>query len=171
MIDANDLPLVRQALAPAQLDEQHQPTSGNVAARRPLLIANYAVQKLYRYGYNVQMTFEMKPIVWIGSSKKDLLALPEPVVDVFGYGLHLAQVGGKHPDAKPLGGFGSAGILELVEDWRGDTYRAVYTVRFKSAIYVLHVFQKKSKHGVATPKADMELIRERLKLAEAKAKE
>ena len=93
------------------------------------------------------------------------------MIDVFGYGLHLAQVGRKHPDAKPLSGFGSAGVLELVEDWRGDTYRAVYTVRFKSAIFVLHVFQKKSKQGVATPKADKELIRERLKLAEAKAKE
>ena len=80
-------------------------------------------------------------------------------------------MGLKHPDAKPLRGFGSAGVLEIVEDWRGDTYRAVYTVRIKSAIYVLHVFQKKSRRGVATPKADLELIRERLKTAEAMAKE
>lgn len=113
----------------------------------------------------------MKPLIWMGSSKKDLLALPEEVVDVFGYGLHLAQIGLKHPDAEPLSGFGSAGVLEIVEDWRGDTYRAVYTVRIKSAIYVLHVFQKKSKQGIATPKADMQLIRERLKMAEAMAKE
>jgi phage-related protein len=77
----------------------------------------------------------------------------------------------KHPDAKPLSGFGSAGVLEIVEDWRGDTYRAVYTVRIKSAIYVLHVFQKKSKQGIATPTADLELIRERLKMAEAMARE
>ena len=112
-----------------------------------------------------------KPLIWIGSSKKDLLALPDEVVDVFGYGLHLAQMGLKHPGAKPLSGFGSAGVLEIVEDWRGDTYRAVYTVRIKSAIYVLHVFQKKSKRGMATPKADMELIRKRLKMAEAMAGE
>ncbi len=107
----------------------------------------------------------------MGSSKKDLLALPNEVVDVFGYGLHLAQMGLKHPDAKPLSGFGSAGVLEIVEDWRGDTYRAVYTVRIRSAIYVLHVFQKKSRQGVATPKGDVQLIRERLKMAEAMARE
>ncbi len=113
------------------------------------------------------MTPAIKPLIWVGSSKKDLLALPDEVVDVFGYGLHLAQLGLRHPDAKPLSGFGSAGVLEIVEDWRGDTYRAVYTVRIKSAVYVLHVFQKKSTRGIATPKADMELIRERLKTAES----
>lgn len=117
------------------------------------------------------MPSAIKPLIWMGSSKKDLLALPDEVVDVFGYGLHLAQMGLKHPDAKPLSGFGSAGVLEIVEDWRGDTYRAVYTVRIKSAIYVLHVFQKKSRRGMATPKADMELIRERLKSVEAMTKE
>jgi phage-related protein len=117
------------------------------------------------------MTPAMKPLIWIGSSKKDLLMLPDEVVDVFGYGLHLAQMGLKHPDAKPLSGFGSAGVLEIVEDWRGDAYRAVYTVRIKGAIYVLHVFQKKSRRGAATPNVDMELIRERLKKAEAMAKE
>jgi phage-related protein len=117
------------------------------------------------------MTSAIKPLIWIGSSKKDLLALPDEVVDVFGYGLHLAQIGLKHPDAKPLSGFGSAGVLEIVEDWRGDTYRTVYTVRIKSAIYVLHVFQNKSRHGIATPRADVELIRERLRKAEAMARE
>ena len=117
------------------------------------------------------MTAASKPLIWVGSSKKVLLALPDEVVDVFGYGLHLAQIGLKHPDAKPLSGFGSAGVLEIVEAWRGDTYRAVYTVRIKSAIYVLHVFQKKSRHGITTPKVDMDLIRERLKTAEAMAKE
>jgi phage-related protein len=117
------------------------------------------------------MTSAIKPLIWIGSSKKDLLALPDEVVDVFGYGLHLAQIGLKHPDAKPLSGFGSAGVLEIVEDWRGDTYRTVYTVRIKSAVYVLHVFQKKSRHGIATPRADVELIRERLRKAEAMARE
>ena len=117
------------------------------------------------------MTPAIKPLIWVGSSKKDLLAQPGEVVDVFGYGLHLAQIGLKHPDAKPLSGFGSAGVLEIVEDWRGETYRAVYTVRIKSAVYVLHVFQKKSRHGTATPRADVELIRERLKKAEAMARE
>jgi phage-related protein len=75
-----------------------------------------------------------------------------------------------HPDAKPLKGFGSAGIVEIVEDWRGDSYRAVYTVRFEQAVYVLHCFQKKSKHGIETPKQEMDLIRERLKQAELQAK-
>ncbi len=107
-----------------------------------------------------------KPVVWIGSTKANLKSLPEAVQDVFGYALYLAQVGKKHPDAKPLRGFGGASVLEVVEDWRSDTYRAVYTVRFAEAVYVLHVFQKKSKQGIATPKSDLELIRERLKRAE-----
>lgn len=117
------------------------------------------------------MADSLKPLQWVGSSKKDLLALPEPVVDVFGYGLHLAQSGLKHPAAKPLAGFGSAGVLEIVDDWRSNTYRAVYTVRLKGTVYVLHVFQKKSKQGIETPKADLYLIRARLKIAEAMAKE
>ncbi len=114
---------------------------------------------------------ELKPLHWVGSSKKDLLALPEEVVDVFGYALYLAQVGEKHEQAKPLKGFGSASVLEVVEDWQGDTYRAVYTVRLASRVFVLHVFQKKSKRSRATPKADMDLIRQRLKAAEHIAKE
>jgi phage-related protein len=85
---------------------------------------------------------------------------------VFGYALHAAQLGETPPEAKPLKGFGGAGVLELVEDHRGDTYRAVYTVRFATRIYVLHVFQKKSKRGIATPQRDIELIRARLKWAE-----
>jgi phage-related protein len=113
----------------------------------------------------------LKPLVWISSAKKDLLALPADVVDVFGYALHLAQTGKKHGQAKPLTGFGSAGVLEVVEDWRGNTYRAVYTVRFTAAVFVLHVFQKKSTRGIATPKQDLDLIKERLKLAEQIAKE
>ena len=107
----------------------------------------------------------IKPIEWIGSSKKDLLAMPEPVIDLIGYALHLAQVGLKHSQAKVLKGFGSAGVLEVVEDDDGNAYRAVYTVRFKNAVYVLHCFQKKSHKGIETPKADMELIEKRLKLA------
>ena len=113
----------------------------------------------------------LKPLHWLGSSRRDLQALPEEVVDVFGYALYLAQIGKKHDQAKPLKGFGSAGVLEVVEDWEGNTYRAVYTVRFAARVFVLHIFQKKSKRGGATAKVDMDLIRERLKVAEQIAKE
>ncbi len=113
----------------------------------------------------------LKPLYWVGSSKRDLQALPGPVVDFFGYTLYLAQAGKKHDQAKPQRGFGSAGVLEVVEDWDRSTYRAVYTVQFKDTVFVLHVFQKKSKRGAATPKADIDLIRERLKVAEQIAKE
>ena len=91
--------------------------------------------------------------------------MPDEVQDTFGYALHLAQISGKSESAKPLKGFGSAGVLEVVEDFDGDTYRAVYTVRFATAVYVLHCFQKKSHHGAATPKPDMDRIHERLKAA------
>lgn len=110
-------------------------------------------------------TQTVKPLEWVGSSKKDLMAMPEPVVDVIGYALHLAQAGLKHPQAKALKGFGSAGVLEVVEDDDGNTYRAVYTVRLKNCIYVLHCFQKKSHKGIETSKPDMDLIESRLKLA------
>lgn len=112
-----------------------------------------------------------RSLTWLGSSKKDLLALPDQVIDTFGYALHLAQMGKKHPQAKPLHGFGSAGVLEVVDDWRNNTYRAVYTVRFAATVYVLHVFQKKSKSGNATPKLDLEMIRDRIIMAEQIAKE
>jgi len=112
-----------------------------------------------------------KPLYWMATSKRDLLALPEAVVDVFGYALYLAQIGGKHERARPLRGFGSAGVLEVIEDRQGDTYRAVYTVSFAEVVFVLHVFQKKSKRGIATPKREMDLIRERWKAAEQFAKE
>lgn len=112
-----------------------------------------------------------KRLEWIGSSKKDLMALPDEVVDVFGYALFLAQTGEKHAQAKPLRGFGSAGVLEVVEDSRSGTYRAVYTIRYAVRVFVLHVFQKKSKSGIAMPKPDVELIRNRLKVAAKRAKE
>ena len=112
----------------------------------------------------------IRPLYWVGSSKRDLLALPEDVVDVFGYALYLAQIGKKHEQARPLKGFGSAGVLEVVEDWEGNTYRAVYTVRFMCGVFVLHVFQKKAKRGIATPKVDLDLIRDRLKAAEQVAR-
>jgi phage-related protein len=108
----------------------------------------------------------LRPLRWIGSAKKDLMAMPDEVQQVFGFALYQAQIGLLHPDAKPLKGFGSAGVIEIVEDWRGDAYRAVYTVRFAQAVYVLHCFQKKAKHGIATPKKDLDLIRERLKQVE-----
>ena len=113
----------------------------------------------------------LKPLYWVGSSKRDLGSLPSAVEDLFGYALYLAQDGKKHEQAKPLRGFGSAGVLEVVEDWDRSTYRAVYTVRFQRVVFVLHIFQKKSKRGAATPKADIDLIRERLKVAEQIAKE
>jgi phage-related protein len=94
------------------------------------------------------------------------MAFPQVVKDVLGYALHLAQHGEKHLDAKPLKGFGGAKTLEVVEDHQGDTYRAVYTVKFEGYVYVLHCFQKKSKKGIATPKPDMDKIRARLKDAE-----
>ena len=106
-----------------------------------------------------------KPLKWIGSAKRDLDAMPEDVKDVFGHAIDLAQAGGKHQDAKAMSGFGSAGVLEMVEDFRSDTYRAVYTVKFAGWIYVLHCFQKKSKSGIKTPKEDLALINVRLKAA------
>jgi phage-related protein len=93
-------------------------------------------------------------------------AMPEDVQASFGFALYIAQCGGKHPDAKPLKGFIGAGELEIVEDYNSDTYRAVYTVRFSDSVYVLHVFQKKSKQGIATPKEEIEKITARLKMAE-----
>lgn len=95
-----------------------------------------------------------KSLVWIGSSKKDLLALPLNVRKFFGHALEFAQRGDRHDAAKPLKGFSGAGVLEVVEDDAGGTYRAVYTVKFAEAVFVLHCFQKKSKSGIATPKAE-----------------
>ncbi len=112
-----------------------------------------------------------KSLVWIGSSKKDLMALPVGVRKFFGHALDYAQHGDQHDAAKILKGFGSAGILEVVESDAGGTYRAVYTVKFKEAVFVLHCFQKKSKRGIVTPKEDMDIVRARLKVAEAIAKE
>jgi phage-related protein len=106
-----------------------------------------------------------KPLHWIGSSKKDLIALPVDVVDDFGYALGAVQMGATPAQAKPWKGEGS-GVLELVERYMGDTYRAVYTVRFAKAVYVLHCFQKKSPSGIRTAQGDIDLIHERLKLAQ-----
>jgi phage-related protein len=106
-----------------------------------------------------------KPVYWIGQSKRDMSAFPQPVKDVMGFALHQAQLGEKHEAAKPLKGFGGAGVLKIVEDHDGETYRAVYTVKLSNAVYVLHAFQKKSRKGVRTSHADIDLIRKNLKAA------
>src|SRR5262245_8216131 len=108
----------------------------------------------------------LKPVIWMGSSRKDLRALPQNVQDYVGYALYVAQRGGKHRDTKALKGFGGASVQEIVVDYDRDSYRAVYTVRFTERIYVLHVFKKKSKSGIATPKSDLDLIERRLKQAQ-----
>ena len=107
-----------------------------------------------------------KPITWVGTSKKDLQKFPEDVKQIMGYAIYLAQKGDKHQDAKPLKGFGGTKTLEVVESYKGDTYRAVYSIKFEGIVYVIHCFQKKSKKGIATPKPDIDLIRQRLKDAE-----
>jgi phage-related protein len=107
----------------------------------------------------------VKPVIWVGSSRKYFCEFPEPVQDHMGYALFVAQRGGMHRDAKSLTGFGGAGVVEIVKDYRGDTFRAVYTLRCAGAVYVLHAFQKKSKTGRETPRRDMELIRQRLREA------
>ena len=112
-----------------------------------------------------------KHVLWVGSSKKDLMAMPDEVKSAFGFALYLAQQGKKHQNAKPLKGFSGAGVLEVVEDCLGDTFRAVYTVKIAESIYVLHCFQKKSKRGIETPKQEIDLIRDRLKMAQEHAKE
>ena len=112
-----------------------------------------------------------KHVLWVGSSKKDLMAMPDEVKSAFGFALYLAQQGKKHQNAKPFKGFSGAGVLEVVEDCLGDTFRAVYTVKIAEVIYVLHCFQKKSKRGIETPKQEIDLIRDRLKMAQDHAKE
>ncbi len=107
----------------------------------------------------------VRPIRWVGSSKEDLSLFPTEVKRRVGGALWDAQMGLKAPFAKPLKGFGGASVLEVVDDFDGDTYRAVYTVRFAGAVYVLHAFQKKSKKGAATPRRDLQLVTERLKQA------
>ena len=108
----------------------------------------------------------MKPVHWVGSSREDLKSFPTEVKRDIGFALDTVQRGDKHPAAKPLQGFGGASVLEIVENHDGDTYRAVYTVRFAEAIYVLHCFQKKSKRGIKTPKKEVDLIVARLKKAQ-----
>ena len=110
-------------------------------------------------------TSELKPVVWIGSALDDLRRLPVPVRQSLGFALFQAQIGGKHVHAKPLRGFGGAGVLEVVEDCDGSTFRAMYTIRFPEAVYVLHAFQKRSTRGSRAPKREMDVVRTRLEIA------
>lgn len=112
-----------------------------------------------------------RPLEWLGSSKKDLLSLPEDVRRSFGHALHFAQHGAKHDAAKPLKGFGDAGVLEVVANGEGGTFRAVYTVRYEEIVFVLHCFQKKSRSGSSLPKNDKAIIETRLKAASARIEE
>jgi phage-related protein len=113
---------------------------------------------------------QLKPVIWLGSTRRDFRVMPAAVKSDMGYALYLAQQGEKHRNAKPLKGFGGAAVVEIVDDYRGDTFRCVYAVRFADSVYVLHVFQKKSKKGRETPKPDKALIEQRLREAERLAK-
>jgi phage-related protein len=113
----------------------------------------------------------LRPVIWVGTSRRDLRAFPSPVQDHVGYALYIAQRGSRHRDAKPLTGYGGTGVVEVVKDFRGDTFRAVYTVRYAGTVYVLHAFQKKSKTGRETPQRDIEMVKRRLREAERIARE
>jgi phage-related protein len=130
--------------------------------------AHSYLDDLFIYMYNGMSVEEAapKPVRWVGRSLDDLRTLPDEPRREVGHALFAAQRGETDPAAKPLKGFGGAGVLEIVAWQQGDTWRAVYTVRFEDAIYVLHVFQKKSKKGIATPAREMDLIRRRLAEAE-----
>jgi phage-related protein len=108
---------------------------------------------------------DVKPLIWIGSSKEDIRKFPDEVKDVAGFALYNAQMGGKHPAAKPLKWFHGSGVVEIVENYSGNTYRVIYTTKLEGAIYVLHAFQKKAKTGIETPKQEIDLINSRLKTA------
>ena len=112
-----------------------------------------------------------KPLAWVGRALDELMGLPDPVRRAMGYALRFAQGGVKPDNVKPLQGFKGAGVLEVMEDYEGDTYRAVYTVKLAGIVYVLHCFQKKSKKGIATPQTTIDLIHQRLRVAEAMHKE
>lgn len=142
------------------------PPVAGVALAEMRTLTTYTISCIF-----LTMPMPEKPLEWIGSSYRDLLALPDDVRRHFGFALSLAQAGDKHDDAKVLKGFGGAGVLEVVEDDAGGTYRAVYTVKFAEAVFVLHCFQKKSKRGIATPKEDMDIVHARLRVAEAYVKE
>jgi phage-related protein len=107
-----------------------------------------------------------KPLRWVGSSFKDLKSFPSEVRSVVGYALYAAQNGNLDPAAKPMKGFSGASAIEIIAPFAGDTWRAIYTVRFQDAVYVLHAFQKKSKSGASTPKKEINLVHQRLAAAQ-----
>lgn len=111
------------------------------------------------------MDAPLKPLIWIATCWDDLREFPDEVQRSMGYALYLAQVGKKHLDAKPLKGFGGAGVLEIVEDFEGNAYRAVYTVKLAGVVYALHAFQKKSRKGIETSPADIDKVKARLRMA------
>ena len=111
----------------------------------------------------------LQPVVWVGGSHRDFCRFPDAVQARMGYALYVAQLGDKHRDAKPLRGFGGAGVVEIVNDHQGDAFRCIYTVRIAGSVYVLHAFQKKSRTGRETPKAEIDLIKRRLRDAESRA--
>jgi phage-related protein len=117
------------------------------------------------------METEVRPVIWLGSTRRDLRAMPQQVRRDIGQALYAAQQGMTDPAAKPLKGFGGTRVMEIVERYRKDAYRAVYTAHSATAVYVLHVFEKKSKSGIATPKHEIELIRKRLAEADRYDKE
>ena len=131
---------------------------------RPSTVADRACFLCY-FRHNMMMALPtiIKPISWLGNTKQELSGFAEDIRDEVGQALFEAQKGGRHSSVKPLSGYGDAGVLEVISNYSGDTFRAVYTVRWPERIYVLHVFQKKSKSGAKTPKGDMDLIDARLK--------
>ncbi len=114
---------------------------------------------------------QKKPVIWIGSSKRDFMEFPHDVKNEMGHALYIAQKGSKHPSSKPLKGFGGGSVLEIVQRDVDGTYRTVYTVQMKEAVCVLHAFQKKSKSGIKTPKQDIDLVEQRLKTAQQQYEE
>jgi phage-related protein len=140
-----------------QINAGKRPNEGIVSADKELACRGFYA--------NIGIMAEGKPVIWIRDSRRSLQAFPEDVQDEVGFALYQAQLGHKHPSAKPLKGYKGAGVLEIVEDFDGDTYRAVYTVKLADAIYVLHAFQKKSKSGIKTPQHQLDLIEQRLKEA------
>ena len=126
---------------------------------------------LYVYMYTCILNEKVKAVRWVGSSQKDLRSFPPPVRLQIGYALYAAQQGETDPAAKSLKGFGGHHVMEIVAPFDGDAWRTVYTARFRDFVYVLHAFQKKSKSGIATPKAEIDLIHQRLAAAERDYKE
>lgn len=110
---------------------------------------------------------ETRKVIYLGSTLKELKKLPPAVKEVFAHGIHLATIGSAHVDSKPLKGFGGRSVVEIIGNGRGETYRAIYTVKYQECIYVLHVFKKKSTKGISMPKKEQKVLEERIKTASA----